>query len=143
LTIVYLLLLFISSLKPESDNARDNTSDTSQAPIASVASVFPKQNINVEYLPIQQLEVTFTTIISPSDITVSSSPKAKIKITTTIIDAKTLVFSPEPSWSPGITTINISSVSKGGKRILPEDFTYRLNTEYPKSPPADSEEYNH
>lgn len=147
--IIVLIIFLISSYfkKPSSPEGGNNISPSESnnglqnAQTTSISSVFPIQNTEISYLPIQQIRISSGKALDPDTVSIKSSPFVPVKVSVSNIDSRILIISPEPAWKPGITTITVNSESKFGLKILSSNFVYRIKTAYPENPPADSAEY--
>lgn len=98
---------------------------TSSLPF-TLSNILPTENLEITYLPITQIEFTFTDIVDPTSFYYEVTPRVNTNITT---KGNVLTLSPEASWGPGITTITISNktVSVSGVK-LDKDTSYKIKT---------------
>lgn len=105
-----------------------------------ILSVNPPENTQNVYFPITQIEFTFNQVVHPTDFIYEITPKTKVEVFEKKGFPTIITISPEVDWPPGITTITITSSAQSlSGRKLNQSFRYRINTDYPKNPPADKE----
>jgi hypothetical protein len=108
----------------------------SGAPLdVNIISIFPEENQNTEFLPIQQIEITFSNFIDASNLDIEVIPQASIKVGNSQSKQNTIIISPDPVWETGTTTIRVARTTLSGKQILNTDLVYTIKTNYPKNPP--------
>lgn len=151
-TVLFLAILFfvilILSFSPKSKNlpsdsefptpyptTSENTDDKEELTLSTIQ---PAENTQEEYFPVQQVGITFNHAVNPEYFDVVVSPNVQIKTFVRPEDPNTLIVSPSPAWTPGITTITISLRAISNiPYFLRGSFTYHLNSNYPKNGPPD------
>ncbi len=157
LAIVFLLvptlIFFLSTLFPKKPEPKKITPSTTITPYptdeetrepiipVTMVRVFPEENTEQAYFPIQQIEITFSKTIDPFTLVIESEPEVIIKTGLKPSDPNVLIISPDPVWKSGITIIKVSRFSSSGKVVFDRDFVYKINTKVPDAPPLGSPEY--
>lgn len=105
------------------------------AKIFSVIRNAPIQGPDIFYLPVQPVELTFSTPLEAGSLTYSVNPFVETVIKQGSIPTA-VIISPTFSWKNGLTKIKIhkGNISLDGS-ILPSDFIYSLQTNLPPAPP--------
>lgn len=127
---LFLLVLFLKQQKTTQPPLSEKTQQK-----LSVISYSPK-NINIEYLPIQQVSITFNQSISINSVKVSTFPQTETLIRQGS-DAATIIISAKPAWKNGTTKIEVSYENG----LLQPVFVYPLKTGFPPVPPPDGKGY--
>lgn len=94
----------------------------------------PIQNINVFYLPIQSVELTFTDTVTPQDIKYKIDPHVETTVRQGSIP-NALIVRPATKWDDGETTITIlttTSSQSGAKMATP--YVYTMRSTIPPAP---------
>lgn len=144
LVVVFAFSFFLSFQKKGASNPPAQSALPSEIPSITsplikdfiVTTVVPSENISIEYLPVREVEFTFSDVVDPANFFIKVVPEVK-----TIIRYKngfnnTVIVSPELNWVPGITTITILPTTKSINNIpLKKEYTYSIKAAFPQNPP--------
>lgn len=112
---------------------------TQTANTLRILNVIPEKDINKTYLPVTQVEFTFSDLVNPKTLDYEVTPTVKTYIKT---EGNTLTIYPETIWQKGITTITILQSTKSASgSTLAKPFTYQINTDVPAALPEDIKDY--
>ena len=128
-----LLFLLVFILKAQKTPTPPTQEQKKETP-AAITSFSPKNDPTIQFLPIQQISVSFNRPVDPSSVKITTSPMTEIR-TRQGSNAATLIISARPAWKEGVTTITISSI---GELPLAPPFIYQLKTGFPPAAPPDA-----
>lgn len=123
---------------PQRSTAPSPTSSPVNKEPLKLIKINPPEDTTQTYFPIKQIFFTFNQTVDYKTVVAESSPDAKVVASLDPDDPNTIVLSPERIWQPGITTITIKSATSLNGGTLNEIITYKINTQFPDNPPADS-----
>lgn len=104
-----------------------------------VVSVEPKEDLSQDHNPVTEIKFTFSDDIDLDNFLLEVSPDTQIRI---IPDTTThsYTISPKQFWPVGTVTFTIKQGTKSlSGASLTDTFTYKINVQFPKNPPDDTE----
>lgn len=145
--VIPLLLLWLAlSFKPKGEIVEIPTVPPTISPAPTLPpgtktmKVFgstPLQREDINYLPIQPIEITFTDSVAPESVKYTIDPYVEAVLEQGSISSA-VIISPVASWKDGLTIITIlnSTVSKNGAR-LSTPYIYEVRSSLPPEPEGD------
>lgn len=132
--IVFITVLVVSMTQNNSDEPAGAQSNTSP----EVITVLPSSDGKTPFLPIQQVQFTFSAPIDLASFSYTVSPKTETAIELSG-DQRSVTISPKTIWLEGqVTTITISRRTKAiSGKTLSKAFVYKLKAEFPEVAPDD------
>ena len=143
---IFLLILIISFLvqkKAVVENKNIPTPTATPTTIPSDVLIVTKTNPPADsketFLPITEVEFVFNKKVNLSSLKIDVFPEIKINTRQKEDSPLSVFVSPQTTWTPGTTTINIISAVSHDNINLSSVFGFQLKTAYPKTPPSDFE----
>ena len=154
ITPVILLLIGLSVSRPQQKQPTPTPPIKNVSPTATtgpsnqdvqntlfVVRAAPLQALDLFYLPVQPIELTFTSPISPENLKYTVSPFVETKTKQGTMSTSVIVY-PAGNWKSGLTTVTIGSGTKSSSGSpLSQDFIYYLNTSLPRTIPPNAADY--
>lgn len=105
-------------------------------------SILPTENLSRIYLPITQIEFTFTEPVEKDSFFYQVNPFVETYVRVKGDNDKTLILSPVTIWQEGVTTITIlPETTSIFEKKLSSWLVYRINTAFPEDQPQDVFDY--
>lgn len=134
LSLIIFVVVFITVLVIGMTRTGDGQGSEAQKGVSpEIATVLPASDGKQAFLPVQQVQFTFTAPIDLATFSYTVSPKTETTVTISD-DQRSVTISPKIIWQEGaVTIITISRRTKAlGGRSLKEAFIYKLRAEFPK-----------
>src|SRR3989344_8031558 len=115
---------------------------SSPAPLSvelKVVRVEPNEDLSLDHNPVTEIKFTFSEDVDLDNFLLEVSPNTETTVNPDIT-AHTYTISPKKFWPEGISTFTVTAGTKSlSGSVLKDTFTYKINVQYPKNPPADAD----